>query len=720
MISLLTLILILVTIPAHATTRYMGTGGSDSNSCAASTNSATPKLTFNGASGAKTCMSPGDELGVLDGTYAGTSNQLDLRNMTGSSSSSYRIYAVNGPGVAIFTPVTSSDGTACRTFITNSTVRYITIQDLVIDRSTCSSFVTGDRMIDTVNVTFSGVEIKNGYYHGLYISGSTGFTMTGGSIHGATSTCVPGTRSLGLYIHDGSSITISKVDITDMPGGAIQVYPGPLSNIVIDHNKLHDNSSCTTTDVGGIVIASDSTGAAITNVTVKNNEITGNGLDGTGGNGGGVRVYGRTGGFTVSNTLIYNNTIYNNLANSGTAYGVRIENSFVSGTVVRNNIIIGNETGQVTNSGTSSTITHNACTAGDSCGTSKTTIASITACTVSTSNFTLKSGSSCIDAGTNVGLAFNGSAPDIGVYETFTFASCEVPNGAETKIRVTFTNNVAPPLLPSTGATTFTARKNGASNALNGSVARIGDNIFEITVTNSYVGGDTADISWASGNITDSSLIANTTNQPYVQTLSNQACTNNAGGAPSHTFTQARYEFHAFDGAEDAPLILPYGIASTGAAENFTTYPVRVGGKLRLRFSVVCGGADCPPTGFYLYTSTGGDYAQVPDSFGSDNVAFCGVTDPVNQPNNGSTTTDQLSTSGTFVAGGFILTSNAIPTIDLAENNKTELEYCVKFDTDASGDYTFRVYTQSGNALDTYTVTPTITLGPSVAGGSGF
>ena len=90
------------------------------------------------------------------------------------------------------------------------------------------------------------------------------------------------------------------------------------------------------------------------------------------------------------------------------------------------------------------------------------------------------------------------------------------------------------------------------------------------------------------------------------------------------------------------------------------------------------------------------------------------------QPSNGAATTDQLSTSGTFVAGGLVLTSNAVPNVTLANGNKTELEYCVAFDTDASGTYTFRLYQQDGSALNTYTVTPTITIVSSSAGGSGF
>ena len=164
--------------------------------------------------------------------------------------------------------------------------------------------------------------------------------------------------------------------------------------------------------------------------------------------------------------------------------------------------------------------------------------------------------------------------------------------------------------------------------------------------------------------------------------------------------------------------MLPHGLASTGAAENFSSLKVYPGGAVRIRFALVTGGADAPPTGFHLYFSTGGAYAVVPDSFGAGNVKFCGVA--ANLPTNGSATTDQLSTAGTFVAGGLILTSSAIPTITMANGNKTELEYCVAFDSDASGTYTFRVYQQDGTALNTYTVTPSVVMTTVAAGGAGF
>ncbi len=334
-----------------------------------------------------------------------------------------------------------------------------------------------------------------------------------------------------------------------------------------------------------------------------------------------------------------------------------------------------------------------------------------------TLDYTLVSGSVLIDAGTAIsGEPYHGSNPDRGPFETPVFAACEVPSAATSTIVATFTNDVSPPMLPATGATTFTARRNGSNNALTGSVTRVADGQFSLPLTTAYVGGDTADISGSVWTITDSSRLGGSLNQKYLGTLTNQSCTNNAGGA-TYTFTQSAYEIRDWLGTESAPTILPYGFVSTGAAENYIGYKVRKGGKFRLRLSVVCGVANCPPTAFALYRSTGGAYSALTDSFGvSGGFKFCGEVNP--SVSNGGSTTSQLSTSGTFVPGGIMYTAAAVPTISgLNTGFKTELEYCIDVrDTASSGNVSFRLYEQNGTPLTTYTVTPTLAIEDSAAG----
>jgi hypothetical protein len=460
------------------------------------------------------------------------------------------------------------------------------------------------------------------------------------------------------------------------------------TGIVVRYNYCHiqDGDS-------GILLADSETGLA------GSNQIYGNILKATGSLPASCLTL-----QTTSDSSAY----YNNVCDGFNTYFLNVRAGANSNTFKNN--VCGGGTCSIQNLGTGTDC-------GGTCSTTNPTITMATHfASPSTGDYTLKAGSSQIDAGLDIGFPYNGLGRDRGAHETFVFASCEVQAGATSMVRVTFTNNAFPPLLPATGATTFTVRRNGSNNAVTGSVDRSGDGVFVIPVTNAYVGGDTVDISLSTNNITDSAMIGGDVNQPYVGTLTNQSCTNNAGGA-AFTFTQSAYELHDWLSPEAFPVILPYGFASSGAAENFANYKVRKGGKIRLRFSVVCGGSNCPPTAFNLYRSTGGAYSALTDSFGvSGGFKFCGEV--TGSPVNGSSTTDQLSTAGPFVAGGIMFTASAIPTVSGLNNGyKTELEYCVDVrDSASTGNVDFRVYRQDGTALNTYSVTPRIVIEDPAAG----
>lgn len=317
-------------------------------------------------------------------------------------------------------------------------------------------------------------------------------------------------------------------------------------------------------------------------------------------------------------------------------------------------------------------------------------------------DFSQKSGSLCIDAGANVGLPYNGSAPDIGAFETFTFAACEVPNSTPNTIQITFTSNAN--LLGST-LTTFTARRNGSNNALTGAASKIGDTIVSLPVTTTYTGGDTADWSWASGGFTDNARVGGTLNQPFLP-ITNQSCTNNAGGAPTYSLTQAAFQYRGVYGSETTTDIR--------GADNLSSYDVVVNGGLRVRTAITNAVSNAPSVGLVLwYAKNGGAYAAVPDSFGADGIAMCGTRYPNIGVTSGAPTTNQMATSGTFVPGAVVLRALAIPTITgLDVGYKTELEHCVTWDETASGSYTFRLYEQSGAALGAYAQTPSVVLVP--------
>ena len=340
-------------------------------------------------------------------------------------------------------------------------------------------------------------------------------------------------------------------------------------------------------------------------------------------------------------------------------------------------------------------------------------------------DYTLAAGSAALGE-TNpgailTGYTYNGSGPTRGAFDPPRFTSCVIENGDASTIRVTFTNNLNPPLLPAASPGTFTARKAGVADTVTAST-RTGTNRVDLTVQNAYANGNSADISWASGNVTDSALIGGSLNQKYVTVLSQQACTNNVGAAAAYIVTQAAFEFHSLRGTEAAPVGTPYATAP----EN-THIQVRVGGSVRLRLALTCTTADCAPLAFFPYyacaaCTSAGTYTLVPDSFATnEDIAFCGSGPDPDIPTSGTPTTDQLSTSGTFVAGALVRHSAAIPTVDMAQNGKTELEYCFAFDTDAVAARTYDIHVrkQDGTDLDAYTVTPRMTI-VAPSGGMGF
>lgn len=322
-------------------------------------------------------------------------------------------------------------------------------------------------------------------------------------------------------------------------------------------------------------------------------------------------------------------------------------------------------------------------------------------------DFTLAAGSGSIDAGVNVGLPFNGSAPDVGPWESFAFASCEVPFGAANTIQLTFTSNAN---VLGDVLTTFTARRNGTNNALTGAATKIGDTIVSLPVTTTYGAGDTVDWSWSSGGFSDRALIGGSLNQPFSP-VTNQSCTNNAGGAPTYSLTQAAFQYRGVYGPETTTDIR--------GPENLASYEVVVNGAARVRIAVTNAVSNAPSLGLVLrYARNGGAYTVMPGSFGADGIAMCGNRYPNIGVVSGTSTTNQMSTGGTFVPGAVVLEALAIPTITgLNVGYKTELEDCVTWDETASGTYTFRLYEQSGAALGTYAQTPSVVIVPPRGGG---
>jgi parallel beta-helix repeat protein len=679
--------------PAWATRYWVSTSGSDANACSAIDGDADPGVYKLTPFSAQSCLTvAGDRLTIKGGVYTGTGARITT--FTGGTTGNHTIIEGDPSDAAgcglthtcttIFRPA-SGTNTNIAANVSHWTMRKIDV-DAVSYTTKIYPIVIGTPGPNT-DILFEDVESHNGEAscigHGYLAS-----FVTYRRVHGHNCGVVGGHEGHGSYLQ-GDDTVIEDSSFHDNSSHGTQCYSSVIgetaARCTVRRSKFYDNG-----DTGLIIQGPDG--------VIYDNEVYGN----AGQNG--ISI-----GSPSPRTKVYNNLVYNNGAS-----GIVIRQT---GNEVKNNIVFGNGGTeiQLIAPGTDAVLSNNACAVGDSCGTTgKLTIAALTDCTSSTSVFTLKASSSCIDVGTAVST--RGSpvgTTDIGPYEAPKFSVCTVEDGDASNLRITY-STAYPPMLPSSGATGITARKAGANDPVT-TGTRVGDTRVDRVLTNAIINGDAVDISTAATNMTDSQTVGGTTAQPYVQTLTNQSCTNNVGAAASHVFTQAAFEFHGLRGTEAAPVGTPYATAP----EN-TNVLVRVGGSVRLRLAITCTTADCPPTGFFpRYSKNAGGYSNVvPDTFGADNIGFCGTGPDPDIPTNGTATTDQLSTSGTFAAGALVRTSNAIPTVDIALNGKTELEYCFTFDTDATAadTYDIRVYQQDGTALNAYTVTPRMTLAAPSAG----
>jgi hypothetical protein len=697
--------------PAFATTYYVSKTasngyavGSNANSCAQAQNKATPKNTIIGSATAavEDCVIGGDTVIVNQGTYTN-----EMLNIPGGSASGHTIImaevASARPLIVVDKP-SAKRGVYCTT---GAACSYITIQGFDITGYDGVK-LNGDSTLgyphhvhlinniihDTVNVGWIVSTSNMGYLGGDHlIQGNEWYNIGIG-----TPGYAPGMNT----IYNPGNRTIVEKNRFHNVGNAVAIWHSGkyLQNIIVRYNQCYDiglkSVDTWMVGYGGFACVGVSTpggGHKIHNNTIWNFE--GN----TGSSA--ININPQWDDAGLGKVEVDHNSFYQFA--HGTSYAVRQQATGGGPYLIRNNIAISAGQGFVggTQSGNRTTGTASAIWTDPTNGV-----------------LTLKAGSAAIDAGASIGGASNGS-PDQGAYETPAFSACEVKNGEPTKVYFRFMNNVRPPMSPASGVAGVTFRRNTANNAPT-SFVRSTDNEYYAVITTSQSAGETIDMSInpATTNLTDSSLNGGSRNQPFVSTITNQSCTNNLGGAPVHTYTQARYELHGWRGSEDAPDILPHGFLSTGVAENFPNYKVYPGSKLRVRLAVVCGVVDCPKTTFRPYFSTGGAYAPITDDFSVNDIKMCGIPSGTDMPTNASPTTNQLSTGGTFVPGGIVFTANDVPEIaGLNVGYKTEMEYCMEIDADASGYFDLRLYLDSGAALNVFAVTPRLAVVPVSAGG---
>lgn len=351
----------------------------------------------------------------------------------------------------------------------------------------------------------------------------------------------------GIYYHDGANGLVEESEIYDTDGGAIQAYPGPLSNITFRRNHFHDNNRAAGVPTGGILVGNSATPATVTNISIYDNTFANNGSDPNASTSShGVRV--RQISSAVTNVKIFNNVFYGN--KTAAVY----LDTVTSGIEVRNNVMTNNTgTELVLVNGASATITHNACTSSESCGaTNKVTITSAADVMVDPVNgdFRLKQGTNALrDAGTSVTTRTDPiGTTDVGAFEQGAVSSAVAVTGY---IDVTF-NVMTTPLIPTNGITGFSVACVGCSGSpvVDQAVA-LSSSVVRLTVSGISASG-TCTVSLGSTNLADSGYVGLSLSgiSQHVNSFSGQSvtgtCQNTAGGG-GPTLPGTPYIIYEFD-----------------------------------------------------------------------------------------------------------------------------------------------------------------------------
>lgn len=554
MVSLIRVIFLgslLIASPSVAKTIYVSNTasngyavGNNANSCTAESKS-TPKLTITAG---KTCMVGGDVLIVNQGTY---SNE-EIKNPPAGSDGAYTIIQGDPNGTRPILKPNSSAGQRGLYCDNGAACHHIELRHFEIDHGYNNVKLSGDSTIgythhnrfidnyfhDSHAVNFLGESSPTGYQGGDHYIAYNEFSRSGVGFvaYGPGSNTIynPMNRTILEYnkfhnLHNGIGIWN-----TDAATG-----PKLIENVIIRYNEFYDIGLVTTdtwqvsaNKYSCIHISSPGRGHRI-----HNNICRDSGEDA---NFSGIQVNptssGNGGNF--SDIKIWNNTVYN--VKHASARGI-LFNSFLrapSTITLSNNIVIPVTGIGVQNSAQVGVVTL------------QTNRTSGTASTLWTDpandDFSLKAGSAAIDAGTNVGVAFCGSAPDQGAFETLVATSASI-NGNTLDLTIC---NASPPIR-ALGTFTPACTGVGCGTPTNDGMSVVGGGLVRITVGGITGGacaaGQTWTVSGSSVN-TDSALVGNTWTQP-LHTLTNfsvdsAACTG-TGGDPPPVAQVAEYDFES-------------------------------------------------------------------------------------------------------------------------------------------------------------------------------
>jgi hypothetical protein len=404
---------------AHGATYYVAPAptGDNSRSCATATAPGTPKRDIKEAI---LCAGPGDTVVAASGvypeywggnTYGG--DRLIGIWPSGTTGAPVTVKAAVRGG-AIIRPPRSLDNYWFMLSLHN--VHDLVIDGFVIDGANQTN--AGDffalNATDSHHITIQYTEIKNCIDNAGGGSGSV--CMAFGSEIGAHDNVYAhnvihdiGTGavldqpfySYAFYMHDNNSI-FEYNTIYNISGFGIHAYCGITNEC---NNNIFRNNRFTNVGVMG------KQGAMLVGDGGSNNQIYNNIIDSTGY---GIQT-GRLGAGPSNNNQFYNNTIVN------TKGICIILGPHTSNAVLRNNICFGNNfDGVEVQSGATATMDRNLC---GSANTGCTSVGNPLFVNAGGGDFRLQTASPAspaINAGVNVGLPYNGSAPDLGALESGT------------------------------------------------------------------------------------------------------------------------------------------------------------------------------------------------------------------------------------------------------------------------------------------------------------
>jgi hypothetical protein len=420
-ISMLIMPLISATL---AGSYYISTIGNDRNNGSISSPWRTVMQAWENSGG-------GDTVFVRDGTY--TENEMWLHMST------------QGPGKENqFWTLKSYPGEKAR--FTNAKIviddNYVRIQGLTFDAGGSQEYSL--MYVRCTEGIREYVEILDNLFTGRQTDVVLEFTANNGLVQGNTVNITSGSTSHGIYIKHGSNNIIRNNFVTGMEKYGIHIYDEnkyshytAIKNYIIENNVVVGSKSRS-----GIIIGSGSADGIIPidGVVVRNNLIINNSERG-------IYIYKKG---DNKNIEIYNNTIYGNGGD-----GIYIPSGSNTRDVsIKNNIFAQNGFNIRIDNVDNLIVSHNLYYQPSSVGNGAIDDTPIYKdplfVNADDGDFHLKKNSPAIDAGVDVGIVYNGNAPDLGAFESGLSSSSEKQKNGTKPTGIILHQNYPNPFNPST------------------------------------------------------------------------------------------------------------------------------------------------------------------------------------------------------------------------------------------------------------------------------